>query len=178
MPFAYFCKINKAQAAAKSNLYVFIPDIKNRGLDTPCIKAAFFIGGDGGNRNRVRKFIPATFYERSRSIRFPANKPADRQNPQVALWFVKSYRALTLSCALLNDIPCRAAVFPGERLPQLSSKKYFLIFVVYFEINCGCFKRYHTAARLSRFKIPVEILSSPWGDYYITLLRRIQGRKR
>ena len=30
-----------------------------------------FFGGDGGNRNRVRKSIPATFYERSLSFEIP-----------------------------------------------------------------------------------------------------------
>lgn len=29
------------------------------------------IGGDGGSRTRVRKLIPATFYEHSRSFRIP-----------------------------------------------------------------------------------------------------------
>ena len=28
-------------------------------------------GGDGGNRNRVRKSIPANFYERSLSFKIP-----------------------------------------------------------------------------------------------------------
>ena len=30
-----------------------------------------FYGGDGGNRNRVRKSIPANFYERSLSFEIP-----------------------------------------------------------------------------------------------------------
>ena len=36
-------------------------------LETPLS----FYGGDGGNRNRVRKSIPATFYERSLSFKIP-----------------------------------------------------------------------------------------------------------
>ena len=31
----------------------------------------FCYGGDGGNRNRVRKSIPASFYERSLSFEIP-----------------------------------------------------------------------------------------------------------
>ena len=31
-------------------------------------------GGDGGNRNRVRKSIPANFYERSLSFKIPLKK--------------------------------------------------------------------------------------------------------
>ena len=34
----------------------------------------FLFGGDGGNRNRVRKHIPANFYERSRSFKIPVAK--------------------------------------------------------------------------------------------------------
>ena len=33
--------------------------------------ASAFSGGDGGNRNRVRKSIPASFYERSLSFEIP-----------------------------------------------------------------------------------------------------------
>jgi len=35
-------------------------------------KSIDYYGGDGGNRNRVRKLIPETFYERSRSTEIPA----------------------------------------------------------------------------------------------------------
>ena len=33
-----------------------------------------YFGGDGGNRNRVRKSIPANFYERSLSFKIPLKK--------------------------------------------------------------------------------------------------------
>jgi len=32
------------------------------------------LGGDGGSRTRVRKHIPANFYERSRSMNIPSPK--------------------------------------------------------------------------------------------------------
>ena len=42
--------------------------------EKPRIKPRFSFGGDGGNRNRVRKHIPANFYERSRSFLIPLSK--------------------------------------------------------------------------------------------------------
>ena len=37
-------------------------------------KILAFVGGGGGNRNRVRKSLPATFYERIRYINIPSVK--------------------------------------------------------------------------------------------------------
>ena len=39
--------------------------------------SAFFHGGDGGNRNRVRKGLPTAFYGRSLSFKIPS--PERRQ---------------------------------------------------------------------------------------------------
>jgi len=41
-------------------------------------KCSFFHGGDGGNRNRVRKLILMGFYERILSLGFPS-RAADRK---------------------------------------------------------------------------------------------------
>ena len=46
----------------------------NRTEKSTCYCKCFFIGGGGGNRNRVRKSLPATFYERIRYINIPSAK--------------------------------------------------------------------------------------------------------
>ena len=68
-----------AVATQPSHLYVPFADAKDGlcGFDYRINKTrtnyigSSFIGGDGGNRNRVRKSIPATFYERSLSFEIP-----------------------------------------------------------------------------------------------------------
>ena len=62
-------------ADAKDGLYGFDYLIKNKKLRK--IGVSVF-GGDGGNRNRVRKSIPETFYECSLSIVIPYGT-ADKQ---------------------------------------------------------------------------------------------------
>ena len=42
-----------------------------------CCCKCFFHGGDGGNRNRVRKGLPTAFYGRSLSFKIPS--PERRQ---------------------------------------------------------------------------------------------------
>ena len=62
-------------ANAKDGRVVSITKTK---INAPKNGSIYFNGGDGGNRNRVRKSIPETFYECSLSIVIPYGT-ADKQ---------------------------------------------------------------------------------------------------
>ena len=63
-------------ANAKDGLCGF--DYLDKNKKSRNIGTFYFNGGDGGNRNRVRKSIPETFYERSLSTIIPY-ATADKQ---------------------------------------------------------------------------------------------------
>ena len=60
----------KMDGAVSIPAYTFIYNKRTASL--PAYRS--FLGGDGGNRNRVRKHIPATFYERSRLFKIPLSE--------------------------------------------------------------------------------------------------------
>ncbi len=78
-----------------------------------------FCGGDGGNRNHVRKSIPETFYERSLSTKIPYVTADKQAFISVALLCVTDYKAVIRSHLLLNDTPYQAAVLLGECSPLI-----------------------------------------------------------
>ena len=69
--------------------------------------------------------------------------------------------AAMYSRALLSDTQTGAAVLPG-RMQALIKQPGVRLYCCRLLFRLRLFKQFRTAARLSRFKIPVEILSSPF----------------
>ena len=92
-------------------------------------------GGDGGNRNHVRKSIPETFYECSLSTEIPYVTADKQAFISVALLCVTDYKAVIRSHLLLNDTPYRAAVLSGECSPLIKQQEVLFRFCRLFLIN-------------------------------------------
>ena len=94
-----------------------------------------FFGGDGGNRNHVRKSIPETFYECSLSIVIPYGTADKQAFLSVVLLCVTDYKTIIRSHLLLNDTPYRVAVLSGECSPLIKQQEVLFRFCRLFLIN-------------------------------------------
>ena len=73
-PFAFICPSRSAYGEPLDTDYAVSSTLKlNKKQQTDKSRSVVF-GGDGGTRNRVRKSLLATFYERSHYIVFPSAK--------------------------------------------------------------------------------------------------------
>lgn len=131
-----------------------------------CICNRDLCGGDDGSRTRVRKLLAKSFYERSRCFKSPLPQRPTTGFAARQLLMCDKGRSRPLFTFTTNRRPnlCRGTHRQDEqRLRQLLIQLYFCQLILKLRILW----RFRTAARLSRFAIPVEAFTSPYIIYFL-----------
>lgn len=104
------------------------------------------------------------FPQISTSVVYLLGFPSENADKQAfsygILWFMMNYKATHSFTFTANRHPYPNRSIFGKDGPHLGSHQLSIIVVYFYKLRL--LKWFRTTARLSRFKIPVEILSSPY----------------